>query len=165
MSIELVETIEVGSGGAASITFSSITSGADHLLITLSARATADGDAVLFFNGDTSYSSYNRQYLTGNGSSAYAGAGNYPIIVPTGNNSDTANIFSINRIFIPHYTDSNNKMTTHYGGRENNATSTMMNHGFHSWSSSSAITSVTFTQLSGVFAQYSKASLYKISAS
>ena len=163
--MELVETIEVGSGGAASITFSSITSGADHLLITLSARATADGDALLFFNGDTSYSSYNREVLTGNGSVAYAGAGNYPLLVPTGNNSDTANIFSINRIFIPHYTDSNNKFGIHHGGRENNATATMMNFAWQVWSNSSAITSVTFTQLSGAFAQYSKASLYKITAS
>ena len=67
----LVETVEVGSGGASSVTISSIPSDALNLLILISSRSTEAGhtqQGEVKLNGATSYGS--GKTLIGNGSAA-----------------------------------------------------------------------------------------------
>jgi hypothetical protein len=76
-SFDSIATTTVGSGGAASVTFSSIPSTYTHLQIRGIARtnrSAAAQDAIRYrFNSDSG-SNYTLHYLLGNGSAASAGA-------------------------------------------------------------------------------------------
>ena len=64
--------VQVGSGGSATISFTSIPSTYTHLQIRLSAILSANDSPQIFFNNDTTSTNYNNHILQGNGSSANA---------------------------------------------------------------------------------------------
>jgi hypothetical protein len=159
---KLIETVTVGSGGAASIEFGSIPQTYTDLLVVSSVRITQtapDGFNVYFNGTNTNLSA---RYLLGTGSSVasgtlangYAGTANV--------DSFTANVFSNSSLYVPNYTGSTTKSYSVDNVAENNATLAYINIIAGSWSGTSAITTLTLVPNSTVFMQYSSASLYGI---
>jgi hypothetical protein len=163
---EAIETVEVGSGGAADIEFTSIPGTYTDLVVKVSARTvnslSARGTNInLSINGvDT-----NRTFrsLEGNGSSASSSNGTSAYVGTFGGGASvTANTFSNTEIYIPNYTGSNNKSFSSDSVMENNNTTASADLVAGLWSQTSAITSVGLTTGSGDFAEYSTATLYGI---
>jgi hypothetical protein len=75
-SYESIATVNVGSGGVSSITFSSIPSTYQHLQIrALTVSASASSGSAIQFNSDTTSANYKYHSLYGTGSSATGTAG------------------------------------------------------------------------------------------
>ena len=162
MSMTLIEHIEVGSGGAASISFTSIPQTFTDLVIVASlrdARAIVAGGYTVELNG-TSASSSSR-FLEGNGSSAVSGTAGL-FFGNSNGTSSTADTFSSASIYISNYTSSTGKSVSVDSVNENNATSSFQALLANLWNNTAAITSVTFTGVT--FQQYSSATLYGITA-
>jgi hypothetical protein len=163
-SYESIATTTVGSGGAASITFSSIPSTYTHLQIRFIARG-ADGGAIYTqFNGDTgaNYSSHN---INGNGSTVIAQAQTStanPLIIRNGGISTTANIFSAGIVDILDYANtSKNKTLRSLAGQDLNG-SGLIEFASNARYNTAAITSITLTHNGSGFTQYSSFALYGI---
>jgi len=156
----------VGSGGAASVTFSSIPATYTDLIIKISARTTRSAieDSIfLRFNGDSA-SNYVRKNIYGDGTSIVSGDGAYNSIdFYACGDTATANTFGNAEIIIPSYASANNKSLSIDGVTENNATSTTTLFKSGIWNNTSAITTISFTPNVGTFKQYSTFTLYGIS--
>jgi hypothetical protein len=163
-----IASTTVGSGGAASIDFTSIPSTYTDLVIKLSSRigSAADRDGVLLtFNNNTSNYSFRRLYgYDSNLIAADAASAQSSIAVgnTTANNA-TANTFGSHEIYVPNYAVSNFKSVSAETVAENNSSSSwvlLLNASL--WSDTAAINRVTLTPLSSTFMQYSTATLYGI---
>ena len=159
MSFTLIETKTLASA-AASIEFTEIPQDGTDLVAVISARnSTTQSVGLISFNGNTTGRTF--RYLLGSGTGAssgdYSGYG-----FTTAPSSYTANTFSNSKVYIPNYTGSAHKSYSLDDVTENNATSAFMLIGAGLWSNTSAITSVTFTALSGNLVAGSTISLYKI---
>jgi len=161
-----IASVTVGSGGAASMTFSSIPATYTDLLIKASVRsdkASAFNDLTIKFNASTS--SYTNKLVYGDGSSAGSYLNNYAnkgYMTTMNAASTTSDTFTSAEIYIPNYTNANNKSFNNDGVTENNATSSyaILNAGL--WSNTDAITSIELLTASDNFVQYSTATLYGI---
>jgi hypothetical protein len=159
----LISSVTVGSGGAASMGFTSIPATYTDLLIKTSARGTSAhiaNDIILSFNGSSA--DFTGKLLYGSGSSAVSGNAGNAIGLYVGANA-TASTFSNGEYYIPNYTSSNFKSTSADDVSENNATTAYQYLIASLWSQTAAITSITLTPTSGNFVQYSTAYLYGIS--
>jgi hypothetical protein len=162
---ESIATVTVGSGGASTIDFTSISGTYTHLQVRYIARNTdASGNNMFYqFNSDTA-NNYVRHVLYGDGSSAVADTNaSSPSIAfaSVANSSRLASTFAAGVIDILDYANTNkNKTTRSLTGREDNTNGIVL---FASglWRSTNAITSIQFTT-SGNFAQYSHFALYGI---
>ena len=164
---EAIATVTVGSGGASSISFSSIPATYTDLSLFFSVRAdnaAGTNNIVVAFNGSTSNTSTRRLYGVSNGtfsdSLSQAQVGNIPAA------NATASTFSNCVLYIPNYTSTNAKSSSQDGVAENNG-STNFGLGLYAnlWnpSTQAAITSLTFTTESAAnFVQHSTATLYGI---
>ena len=158
--MKLIETITVGSGGVASVTFSAIPATYTDLRLVTSLRGTGTGtDTRIDFNGLTTNQS--QIMLRGNGVAASSATETnfYGIQVTS---SQTANTFSNGELYIPNYAGANNKSFSQTDVQETNATSAWMYLSALLWSSTAAITSIKFAPVAGNFAQFSSLSLYGI---
>ena len=159
----LISSVTVGSGGAASMAFTSIPSTYTDLLVKTSTRGTSAhiaNDIILSFNG--SNANFTGKLLYGNGASTVSGNAGNSIGLYVGANA-TASTFSNGEYYIPNYTSSNYKSTSADDVSENNATTAYQYFIASLWSQTAAITSITLTPTSGNFVQYSTAYLYGIS--
>ncbi len=158
-----ISTVVVGSGGAASISFSSIPGTYTDLVVKLSARTTDAGTSwqniLIRPNGATT--SQSDKYVYGTGSVA-ASSGESNIKTWANQGGTTSSTFANSEIYIPNYAGSNNKSFSIDAVTEQNGTSALTFLGAALWSSSSAITSITLTPDTTNFAQYSTATLYGI---
>ena len=160
---EAIATVTVGSGGAGTVTFSSIPQTYTDLLIKVSARGDANFPNQSYeirLNGSTSNASGRRIY--GNGASAASDTTAY--IEGVGATA-TASTFSNDEIYIPNYTSSNNKSVSIDNVSENNATTAYAVLEAFLWSNSAAVTSIDLVALnagSQEFVQYSTFTLYGI---
>jgi hypothetical protein len=153
-------TVTVGVGGAASITFNSISSLYTDLLIKSSLRENSGNEYYLVsFNSSTS--NFSSRYVEGDGTSVgsstlarFAGRVNA--------STSTANTFSNTDFYVPNYTSSNFKSYSVDSVNENNATSAQKTLIAGLWADTSAITSISFSLPAGNFVQYSTATLYGI---
>lgn len=161
----LIATTTVGSGGAATIVFSSIPQTFTDLLVMYSIRTDRAAQEVdnikISFNGSTT--TYTARNLFGSGASAASAT--YTTqrggLAPSA--LSTASIFSNTEIYIPNYTGSTNKSFSVNATTENNATTAYCEMVAGLWSTTSAITSVGFAPQDGtLLLQYSSASLYGI---
>lgn len=162
MALELVETVEVGAVGAASITFSSLPTDAIDLMIITSVRSNG-GNSVGYINFNGSSTDQTGQSLYGSGSGTSAGYSAAVISAFATNWSYTSsNVFAPSKIYISDYQGSHGKSVAMNGVTEQDATLTRqwVSNGF--WNDTSAITSITLLYPSDNFVQYSTASLYKI---
>lgn len=158
-----LQTVTVGAGGAASITFSSIPQTYNDLVIKTSQRSTGtNGACYVYFNSDTS-ATYSLKRLGADGTSAYSGSFAFPYWTYGDPSSFTANTFASNDIYIPNYASSNYKSISADSVAENNAIATYINMTAGIWSKTDAVTSITIASLSGEsIAQYSTFTLYGV---
>jgi hypothetical protein len=170
----LISSNTVGSGGASSISFTSIPGTYTDLLVKVSARGT-DNSANGWNNG---YLTFNSS-ATGYASNILIGRGDLSAAAFTGTSTElgyafylsnsvtTSNTFASTDIYIPNYTGSNNKSVSSDFVEENNAARAIMGLQAGLWSNSSAITSITLAPAAGAgnFVQYTTATLYGIKKS
>jgi hypothetical protein len=161
----LIASSTVGAGGAADITFSSITGTYTDLCVMFSLRddiAGVNNNILLTINGSTS--GYSERSLYGDGSAvASANRSNVNIALFYSNSANaTSNTFANGSIYIPNYAGSNNKSTSIDVVTENNATTAYPVIHAGLWSNSAAITSIKLASNGGTYAQYSTAYLYGI---
>jgi hypothetical protein len=162
--MDLIQTVTVGSGGAANIEFgtgASIPQTYTDLLLVFSARVSVtDGGLRLRVNGSTA--NLSTRLLYGNGSTATSATDTtYLGSVP--NSGWTANTFGNGSLYIPNYTSSVAKPFTADLVDENNGTTGIQWLTAGQFNSSSAITSLAlFNAGGGNFVQHSSASLYGI---
>ena len=165
MKKTLIERIEVGSGGAASITFSSIPQTYDGLYLVVSGRDTGDSNGgVIKLGFNSSSANYSYRWLQGSGSAASSASSTSYIQMRNTPSSATANTFGSTMIYIPNYASSNYKSASADSVGEHNGTEAYQTITAGLWSDTSAITSIQLYVGLGNFAQYSSASLYGVTA-
>lgn len=158
-----IQTVTVGSGGSATITFSSIPQTYTDLKIVVSARSThADTDDHIFVKPNNSASNMTQRWLRGNGSAASSGT-NAIFAIPAANS--TASVFGSTEFYFPNYTSANNKSFSGESIQEDNQTTAYLYLNAFLWSDTSAITSLVLDLVNGNFVQYSTATLYGIKSS
>ena len=162
MGMQLIETIEVGSGGAASIEFTSIPQDGVDILLLMSLRADADSPSA-FIQLNSSTSNYNRIHLQGLDGAVQTGTSTYRIYVPGGRakSTSTANTFSNAQMYVSNYATTATKTISVDGANENNGSVQAMGIVANSWAGGAAVTSILIE--SGTV-EFSTASLYKITA-
>jgi len=167
MTMELVSTVTVGAGGAASIEFTSIPQTGTDLLIALSARsnrAAVNPDCYLQFN--TTATGYSGRNLIGSGSAAssysYASGDTSGIEFYINGSSATASTFGNAAIYICNYAGSTNKSVSVDAVVENNATAADLRISAGLWANTAAITAIKMFRSATNFDQYTVASLYTI---
>jgi hypothetical protein len=162
----LISSVTVGSGGAASIDFTSIPSTYTDLLIKYSLRdnLTASGasnNATISFNSSSANGTNKELYGTGS-AAASASLSNVKVDYHSTANA-TANTFGSAELYIPNYTSANNKSSSSDGVSETNASAALMALDANLWSQTAAITSISIAAAGANFVQYSTAYLYGIS--
>jgi len=166
MAMELVETIEVGSGGAASIGFTSIPQDGVDLLLLLSIRSdrSADQDNIdITLNSSSSNFSVVRLYGTGSSASSASTSSNL-IAYAANAATSTSNTFSNTSIYISNYAASLANSISIETTQEDNATGAYSSIQAMQWNDTSAINAVGLAPNLGTnWLQYSVVSLYKIS--
>ena len=163
-----IATVTVGSGGASTITFSSIPSTYTHLQIRGISRSTyvgsGDGNYVQF-NGDTG-SNYAYHLLIGTGSSVVAAANSsytYMYVGDTTGSTSTSGMFGAFVLDLFDYTNGNKYKTlrTLNGNDQNGSGSVRFVSGL--WQNTAAVNAITINSLNGAgFAQYSSFALYGV---
>ena len=163
MSMTVIEHIPVGSGGVASIEFTSISGDYTDLLLIGSIRNdNANRHFTLEFNDFTT--NFTSRELSGTGSAAGSSARtDSDVRGGTTASTYTSNTFSSFAITIPNYAGSSNKSFSIDAVAENNATTSLQYITAGLWSVTSAITALKLTSPSN-FVQYSSATLYGITA-
>lgn len=167
-SYESLQTVTVSSGGASSISFTSIPSTYKHLqirAITRESLGSTLGGMYIQLNSDTG-SNYAWHRLYGDGASTFAGASTSTtaelgaIIATT---AGTSNVFSASVIDILDYQNGNKYKTMRsLTGLDYNGSGYV---GLHSglWQNTAAVTSITINPDSGQnWQQYSSFALYGI---
>lgn len=158
-----IETINVGAGGQASITFSNIPQTYSHLMIKLSGRKTGtDVEVVsLVVNGGGTAINANRYLDSNNSGTPRSGnVSGYQVLAQP---SDyTANVFGSAEIFISNFTASQHKVISADSVLETNAVGSYAALTASVWPSTAAITSLSLSPLASSWAQHTTATLYGI---
>lgn len=163
--MQLIQTVTVGSGGSASIVFSSIPQIYTDLCLVLSLRgnrANQNEYAQIRPNGLTTNLSVRLLFGTGSGVGSNTD-GPQPAAIVNGNNA-TTNTFSNSLVYIGNYAGSTAKSMSIDSTNENNGTDSLIGVSLGLWNSSSALTSLELHPVAGgtTWLQYSSASLYGI---
>ena len=165
-SYESIATVTVGSGGASTITFSSIPSTYKHLQIRGIGRTSGSStDSSMIFNSDSSSGSYYANHqIFGDGSSATAATSPTstrldPFYVP--GSGVTSSVFAGFVVDILDYqnTNKNKTLRTLQGFDANGSGFVIFRSGL--WIKTNAITQIEWS-VSGNWAQYSSFALYGI---
>ena len=168
-AFESIATVSVGSGGAATVEFTSIPGTYQHLQIRAIARtdrANAQGDYLKFnMNSDTA-SNYSAHELSGYNGSVAAGSNvsvAYQVINRWAGTSQAANTFGGGVIDILDYANTNKYKTTRSLAGWNDNTQGSLHFNSSLWMSTSAITSIAITAGGGTsIDEYSHFALYGI---
>lgn len=157
-----IATVTVGSGGAASMDFSSIPSTYTDLILYWTGRGTVvNYDVNISFNSSTA--SFTSRRIYGDGSTVSSDTGATRFAGFESASSFTASTFGNCSVYIPNYAGSTNKSFSVDGVNETNATSAYAALAAGLWSNTAAINAISLSPGSGNFAQYSTATLYGIS--
>ena len=169
-TFELISSVTVGAGGAASIDFTSIPSTYTDLCVKVAFRTNESqsiAPVIIQFNGNAS--SYSSRELVGAGSgtpsSASRGVLGSGMYLGNGvGGTATANTFGNMEVYIPNYAGSAYKSVSVDQVGEDNATTAYATMIAGLWSNTSAISSIKLTPFSGgaSFVQYSTAYLYGV---
>ena len=144
------------SSSAASVTFSSIPATYTDLVVRLSIRTDLanfyDADRI-YFNGSAATTNYSYTWLRGLGSGTPSSGSQTSGDAGTGlhseGNTATSNTFSSGEVYISNYSTSASKPFSFFNLGENNSTSARMGVAANLFSSSAAISSITFYPLEG----------------
>lgn len=167
-SYESIATVTVGSGGSATVEFTSIPNTYQHLQVRAIARTNGNDDAYkVRFNGDTGSNYRYNHYLGGDGGTAFVGSdgsGTFNILYYAGSANHAANIFGTIVFDILDYTSTNKNKTIRYFGAVERNGSGSLNFGSALWyATPAAITSITiFPAVGTQFNQYTQFALYGI---
>lgn len=163
-TMTLIAASTVGSGGASTITFSSIPQTYTDLVIVASGRLTssANSDWILKFNGSST--GYTQRYMIGTGSSVVSGTQTYGQIGIMGGTATTAGAFNTNYTYIPNYTSSKYKTFTSDDAYETNGTAKYSSFWLNLWANTAAVTSIELSSFYTI-AQHTTAYLYGVSNS
>jgi len=165
-TFELIASSTVGSGGAASIDFTSIPSTYTDLCVKVSARSTsAQPQENLMIELNGSSANFTRRALEGDGGTAYSYSGSTGMVGYVVGNGATSNTFNNADIYIPNYASSNYKSISTDDVQEGNTATIYMQMTAVLWSSTAAITSLTLKPSTNNFVQYSTAYLFGIKSS
>jgi hypothetical protein len=164
-----IQTVTVGSGGQASIEFTSIPATYTDLLVKLSARSSRSAaiseEFLLTFNSTTA--NYSERQLRGDGASvisqSFSGASIQQVAQPGA--GATASTFGNWEFYIPNYAGSNHKSISLDGVTENNATTAYAYLEAGRWADTAAITSIKISAGAYLAVEYSTATLYGIKSS
>ena len=159
-AFESIQTVNVGAGGATSITFSSIPNTYKHLQIR--AYAPSGNYMDLRFNGDTTSSNYRAHYLLGVGSgSPIAGTNANAAYFPAtgGWSTPWSGILDI----LDYSNTNKNKTMRNFEGYDGNSGANSEMYLISSlWMSTAAISSIVLSRSGASVGQYSKFALYGI---
>ena len=165
--MQLIQTVTVGSGGAASIEFTSIPATYTDLVLVTSLRSNraspdTEDSAKIELNSLTTNFSWRR--LRGDGANVNSGSGTDNLLIQNQNaGGTTSNTFSNAQVYFPNYTSAANKSISVDSVNENNATTAWALILAALWSNTSSITSIAIKPNVGTaWVQYSSASLYGI---
>lgn len=170
-AFESIATVTVGSGGAASATFSSIPATYKHLQIRILARTDRSGVDVdnikINFNSDTGSNYYKAHTLFGDGSAVYAnaeGSGTYTKAFRFSTNNVASSIFGVGIVDILDVDSTNkNKTIRSLGGFDKNGAGEVWFTSGMWFATPAAITSIVLAPEAGSnFVQYSHFALYGI---
>jgi hypothetical protein len=161
---ESIATVTVGSGGAATITFSSIPQTYTHLQIRCFARSTGPTNGentYIYFNNTPNATNYAWHAVRGNGASTAGSGGTNARIVANVGSSNATSVYSAMIIDVLDYTNTNkNKTVRNLYGFDSNG------EGFVGLNSTLVPQTAATTQididLNYNFAQYSSFALYGI---
>ena len=167
---QIGSAVTVGSGGAASIDFSSIPSTYTDLVLKLSGRSAYVGtDEVVkvIFNGSTAAAyQIKRLYGTGSVSASDQDSAGTTVLnfYQVDSSTSTASTFGNAEFYIPNYAGSTYKSISGDLVTENNATRGVAALGAGLWSNTAAINQITLTPQSNLnWLQYTTAYLYGVS--
>lgn len=163
-TFELIASSTVGSGGAASIDFTSIPSTYTDLVLKTSLRTTASvtyNDIDVAFNNSTASMTRRAVYADGTAVSSFSASNSRFIYANAA--TATSSVFSNEEIYIPNYAGSNYKSVSSDVTTEMNSTAQnllLLLAGL--WSDTAAINRVTLTPVTGTFVEHSTAYLYGV---
>jgi hypothetical protein len=163
--MELIQSLTVGSGGAASITFSSIPATYTDLILISSARHTSSTNDYLVAQLNGTTTGYSSMYLGGNGTGVenYSGLTTIGFIVgPVGGSAYTANTFQVSTTTIPNYAGATAKLCVQNGGFENNGSTALHAITTSRSTVTAAVTSILIKAISFNLAEHSRFSLYGV---
>jgi hypothetical protein len=163
-SYESIATVSVGSGGQATVEFTSIPSTYTHLQVRYMVFGQSSTAQYFRLNGDTG-SNYARHLLVGSGSSAAAYAGTSVTELWPNAGLNTSSFPTVGVVDILDYKNTSKYKTTRtLGGVDNNggATNNEISLSSGLWMNTNAVTSITFFPLSGNYTQYTHIALYGI---
>jgi hypothetical protein len=172
-SFDSIATVTVGSGGATTVDFTSIPSNYTHLQIRITARSSTAGtlDGIAWqFNSDTG-SNYSNSYQYANGDpttyTVYGANETKGGQVRIAGDTATSGIFGLGIIDILDYSNTNKfKTAKAFSGDDRNGSGDVWVSA-NIWSSTNAITSISFFSANGggrKMMQYSSFALYGIKA-
>lgn len=158
---ELIERIEVGSGGQTTITFNNIPQIYTDLYLVASPRNSQAFDTAVYLrpNGSTANLSNKRLYGTG---TVTGSVSTLAMVGGAASAAYTANTFSNFSVHLPKYTSSSAKLFSATHVNENNGTEATQNLLANLWNDSSPITSIELALGSGGFAEFSTFTLYGV---
>jgi hypothetical protein len=167
---DFIASSTIGSGGASSIGFSSISSSYTDLCLKFSLRSSSTSgtyDAVrITVNGNTSNIAIMDVYGTGSSAgSEIPGTTDSNVFTYTSNSSNTANTFGNLEMYFPNYAGTSYaKPMSADGVSETNASGAIVVLTAGHWNSTSAINSISIAPYLGgsTFVQYTTAYLYGI---
>jgi len=161
---ESIATTTVGSGGSATIAFSSIPNTYSHLQLRGIARSTAGGSSSVevLCSINSAVNADRNHYIYGNGSTVSSGAQIKNLIGYALGVSQTANTFGATILDILDYSNTNkNKTFRSLAGDDQNGGGDII---FNSllFATTAAISTLTLSLSAGNFSQYSSFALYGI---
>ena len=163
-SFESIQTVTVGAGGSATVTFSSIPSTYTHLQIRGIARNATENNLFFLRINSDSGSNYSYHRLTGNGSAASAdGSATQTGLFQFGRSPSATNVFGLAIYDFLDYANTSKYKTVRglQGYDDNSGGSINMVSGL--WQNTSAITSISITMNSSLlFSEYTQFALYGI---
>jgi hypothetical protein len=162
-TMTLISSVTVGSGGAASIDFTSIPSTYTDLQLVMSLRQNqANNNVRITINGGTTGYSERVLYGTGSSTGSTSASTTYFNLMYSDGSAETASTFGNLQMYISNYAGSTNKSISVDGVYENNATAAVAALTAQLWANTAAITSISIVPASALWVQYSTAYLYGV---
>ena len=163
-SYESIATVTVGSGGASSISFSSIPSTYKHLQVRCTVIPIGGDNMTIRFNGDTG-NNYSCHQIQGDGSTVQVASDFNSNMYLMGLFQSGSSPFVGVYDFLDYANTNKYKTVRGLAGTNDNSTSTNFRVGFHSglWQNTTAVNSITMlSRYTSGFGQYSSFALYGI---
>jgi len=156
-----LQVITVGPAGASSVSFTNIPSTYSHLQLRIIGRSASSNYGFLRFNSDSG-SNYASHFLYGDGSSAAASAVTSSTSIYGARMGAATSTFGASIVDILDYANTNKNKTvrTLMGNDENGSGLVLLVSGL--WTSTSAISSITYIPQVSDFLQNSQFALYGI---